>query len=31
MKEILTTDRGGSNMNNALANWEFLNKIQKIK
>ncbi len=28
MKEILTTDRSGSNMNNALANWEFLNKMQ---
>lgn len=28
IKEILATDRGGSNMNNALANWEFLNKMQ---
>ena len=27
IKEVLTNDRGGSNMNNALANWEFLNKM----
>ena len=28
MKENLTTNIGGSNINNALANWEFLNKMQ---